>query len=129
MSTEDLVVRIDLMPSSSASRATVVTLAERDSDGLPREAAQLLPQQLRLHVAADGLRDLRRHVLLHQLQLRDGRTRTFFFSESITGLSSSSVMGVSPVSRLKKPPSLPRPQLELEVVDSSGRSISDSFCG
>lgn len=59
---------------------------------------------------------------------------TFFFNESITGVSSSFVIGVSPTKRFINPVSLPNPQLEEEEEEeeedssSSGRSISDSFC-
>lgn len=117
MSIDDLVVRIDSMLSSSASRTTVVTLV-RPPSFFPSSFVFTFSQIASAISVAT--------FFSTNYVLRPLGGNTFFFSESITGVSSSSVMGVSPTRRFMKPANFPRPQ-EFEDVVVSFMSISDSF--
>ena len=69
MSTEERVVRIDSMLSSSAARTTEVTLHGRVQKTIPFDASELLPEDFGAHILANTVRNIRRDVLLHELCL------------------------------------------------------------
>ena len=108
MSMDDLVVRIDSILSSSDSRTTLVTLV-RPPSFLPNSFVFTFSQ------------------IDSAISVATFFSTSFFFSESITGVSSSSVMGVSPTRRFMKPVSFPRPHEDEDVAGVSLMSISDSF--